>query len=92
MEPYGPGNRKPIFRTKRVEVCEATLLKGEHIKAVFTEGTQQRKIPAIGFRMAELFDLLQSGKPCDILYTIESNTWKEKTTIQLNLKDIRMSE
>ena len=91
-EPYGPGNRKPIFRTKRVEVCEATLLKGEHIKAVFTEGTQQRKIPAIGFRMAELFDLLQSGKPCDILYTIESNTWKEKTTIQLNLKDIRMSE
>jgi len=92
MEPYGPGNMKPIFRTKNVEVGEATLLKGEHIKAVFMEGTQKRKIPAIGFRMAELFDIVQSGKKCDILYTVESNTWKEKTTIQLNLKDIRLSE
>ncbi|NDF61162.1 MAG: single-stranded-DNA-specific exonuclease RecJ, partial [Crocinitomicaceae bacterium] len=92
MEPYGPGNMKPIFRTKNVEVGEAILLKGEHIKAVFMEGTQQRKIPAIGFRMAELFDIVQSGKKCDILYTVESNTWKEKTTIQLNLKDIRVSE
>jgi single-stranded-DNA-specific exonuclease len=89
MEPYGPGNMKPIFLTRNVSVCDASLLKGEHIKALFTEGKQNRKIPAIGFRMQDLYPIVKSGKLVDILYTIETNTWKNKTTLQLVIKDIK---
>lgn len=91
MEPFGPGNRKPVFLTKNVSVCSVSLLKGEHIKAELMEGLQRRKINAIGFRMEEFYSLMLSGKQVDIVYTIESNTWNNKSTVQLNLKDIRES-
>jgi len=92
MEPYGPGNMKPIFLTKNITVCDASLLKGEHIKALFTEGRGNRKIPAIGFRMQELYPIVKSGRLIDLLYTIETNTWKNKTTLQLVIKDIKYAD
>ncbi len=46
-------------------------------------------LEAIGFNLADKVDFLASGIPADIIYTLESNTWNGKTTLQLNMKDIR---
>ena len=92
MEPFGPGNMKPLFMTKNCIVCDATLLKGEHLKLLLKEGNRELMLPAIGFRMPELYDLAHSGCAIDIVYTLDANTWNNKTTVQLMLKDIRKSE
>lgn len=92
MEPFGPGNMKPLFMTKNCIVCDATLLKGEHLKLLLKEGNRELILPAIGFRMPELYDLARSGCTIDIVYTLDANTWNNKTTVQLMLKNIRKSE
>jgi single-stranded-DNA-specific exonuclease len=49
-------------------------------------------MPAIAFGMHEYNDYIKSGKPFDVCYTIEENTYNNKTSIQLLIKDIRISE
>ena len=90
MEPFGPQQMKPVFLSKQVSILDASLLKGEHLKMK----VQQGKIifDAVGFRMAELYPLVLKGKPIDIVYTIELNTWKDKTSLQLIIKDLKVSK
>jgi single-stranded-DNA-specific exonuclease len=92
MEPFGPGNMKPLFVTKNCVVCDATLLKGEHLKLLLKEGKREFILSAIGFRMPELYDLARSGGAIDIVYTLDANTWNKKTTLQLMIKDIKKSD
>jgi single-stranded-DNA-specific exonuclease len=42
--------------------------------------------------MAELYPLVLKGKPIDLVYTIELNTWKDKTSLQLIIKDLKVSK
>lgn len=90
MEPFGPQQMKPVFLSKKVTILDASLLKGEHLKMK----VQQGKIifDAVGFRMAELYSLVLKGKPIDLVYTIETNTWKDKTSLQLIIKDLKISK
>ena len=90
MEPFGPHQMKPVFLSKQVSILDASLLKGEHLKMK----VQQGKIifDAVGFRMAELYSLVLKGKPIDLVYTIELNTWKDKTSLQLIIKDLKVSK
>ncbi|NDF60037.1 MAG: single-stranded-DNA-specific exonuclease RecJ, partial [Crocinitomicaceae bacterium] len=73
-----------------VTILDASLLKGEHLKMK----VQQGKIifDAVGFRMADLYSLVLKGKPIDLVYTIETNTWKDKTSLQLIIKDLKLSK
>lgn len=89
LEPHGPGNMKPVFTSCNVFVRDARLLKDAHLKLVLTQPGSDISIDAIGFNMAEKYDLVQSGTPLDILYTLETNSWRDIETLQLNLKDIR---
>jgi hypothetical protein len=83
---------KPLFVTKNCVVCDATLLKGEHLKLLLKEGKREFILSAIGFRMPELYDLARSGGAIDIVYTLDANTWNKKTTLQLMIKDIKKSD
>ena len=46
-------------------------------------------IEGIGFNMSDKYDIVASGLPFDLVYTIEVNRWKDRESIQLNIKDIR---
>tara|TARA_R110000737_G_scaffold61221_2_gene88292 strand:- start:4598 stop:6325 length:1728 start_codon:yes stop_codon:yes gene_type:complete len=89
LEPHGPGNMKPVFLTKNVFSIAAKVLKEKHLKLTLTQPNCNFSIEAIGFNLADKLDLIASGLPADIIYTLESNTWHGKTTLQLNVKDIR---
>ena len=89
LEPHGPGNMKPVFMSKNVFTTDVRLLKDAHLKLSITQPNTDVVIEAIGFNMAEKMDLVAAGLPFDIIFTLESNKWREKETIQLNIKDIR---
>ena len=91
FEPTGPENMKPIFTSKNVFVSNARILKEEHLKVVIGQPNTHVTVDAIGFSMVDKMDLIHSGEPLDILYTIETNSWRDLETLQLNLKDIRRS-
>lgn len=89
MEPHGPGNMKPVFHSTNVYTTDVKLLKEKHLKLVVTQPDTDVKIEAIGFNLADKIDEVASGLAFEMIYTIETNNWRGKETIQLNIKDIR---
>jgi single-stranded-DNA-specific exonuclease len=88
--PFGPENMAPVFLSKNVYVSgNAGLAGNNHIKmAVMQEESQL--FDCIAFNQAEYLDHIKKDVPFDICYTIEENVWRERRTIQLNVKGIRM--
>ena len=89
FEPHGPGNMSPVFISSNVYTTEMRVLKEKHLKLNVTQPKSDVVLPAIGFNLFEKADLVSSGIPFDLTYTIDVNKWNGKETIQLNIKDIR---
>jgi hypothetical protein len=70
-------------------VKDVRILKEAHLKCVFGQPNSKVTIDGIGFNLIDKYDLCSNGLPVDILYTLETNSWRDLETIQLNIKDIR---
>jgi single-stranded-DNA-specific exonuclease len=94
FEPFGPQQMKPVFLCRNVYLDPTTsrIVGDNHLKTSLYQPGMNLSIEAIGFDLGHLWKQVGSGEPADVLYTLESNTWNERTTLQLNLKDIRPSE
>ncbi|MEM7370868.1 MAG: single-stranded-DNA-specific exonuclease RecJ [Bacteroidota bacterium] len=88
MEPFGPGNRKPVFMSKGVRITSHRILKQDHVK--FWANQDGFQVECIGFNLAQKWQQL-SGDLYDIAYQPTLNTWNNRTTINLRLKDIQLS-
>jgi len=89
MEPFGPGNMKPVFVTRNLKATKIKLLKELHLKmSVFNE-EDGVIIDAIGFNMPENYELLKNNPSFDMAYTIEENSFRGRTSIQLMIKDLK---
>ena len=89
FEPHGPENMKPVFISKNVYSTDVRLLKECHLKLTMTQPEYDVAIEGIGFNMPEKKDIVASGLPFDVVYTLEVNKWRDRETIQMNIKDIR---
>ena len=93
LEPFGPGNSKPVFVTKNLEgINDVKLLGQERETLKFKIYNDHLELDVIGFRMLEHYEKLLSGKKIDIVYTIDKNHWNDRVSTQLVLKDIIYSE
>jgi single-stranded-DNA-specific exonuclease len=54
-----------------------------------TLNNSNKDLVSIGFGMGEDFDKITENKPFDICYSIDENTWKGQTSLQLRLKGIK---
>jgi len=94
MNPFGPDNQKPVFCSFDVRDSGSSKLVGkelEHIKLDLVDDSTGGIVSAIAFGMHQYHDYIKSKKPFDICYTIEENVYNNKTSIQLLIKDIRIS-
>lgn len=91
LGPYGPGNMRPKFISRGVEIVGNPRIigKGGHIR--FSARQDDRTYPAIGFNLAHFYENLILGKKVDLAYVVETNEWQGKTSIQLNIRDIKIS-
>lgn len=87
--PFGPENMCPVFMSRNVSVYgNVSLVGSNHIKmSVHQSGSPL--FDCIAFNQGECIEELRKGKPFDICYTIEENVWRDKRSIQLNIKGIR---
>jgi single-stranded-DNA-specific exonuclease len=90
--PFGPENMSPVFISRNVYVSGYAGLVGEnHLKmTVMQEGSTG--FECIAFNQGIYLPEIKEGKPFDICYHIEENIWREKRSIQLNVKGIRFGE
>lgn len=92
--PFGPGNMRPVFLTKNVKDRGGSRIVGEnHLKLDLLHRDTAGN--GIAFGMAHFAEhVLSKGKPpmpFDICYNIEENEWNGNKTLQLNIRDIKIS-
>ncbi|MGL4585368.1 MAG: single-stranded-DNA-specific exonuclease RecJ [Flavobacterium sp.] len=96
FEPFGAGNPNPSFLTSKVfDTGYAKLAgaNGEHLKMSFKQrGALGFKFSAIAFNLGSHYDNVKEKELFDIIYSIEENNWRNKTTIQLQIKDMQLSK
>lgn len=95
--PFGPGNMSPFFKTNNVIDTGYAKLVGknghDHLKfSVVHPDRTGVPMPAIAFNQGRHFDDMKSGKPFNICYHIDENTWQGRTTLQLRVKDIKFDD
>ena len=91
--PFGPGNMKPVFVTKKVIDYGTSRLVGkdqEHLKLELVDNSSENVMNGIAFRMHTFNDHLKALNPLDICYTIEENNFNGNTNIQLMIRDIQI--
>jgi single-stranded-DNA-specific exonuclease len=90
--PFGPENMSPVFISKNVYVSgNAGLVGGKHIKmTVIQQGSPG--FECIAFNHEEYLPQIKKNVPFDICYSIEENIWRERRTIQLNIKGMKFGD
>ncbi len=99
FEPFGPGNMKPTFVSGYVFDSGASKTVGKpdednrprHLKVELMENNSSCIKQGIGFSMEEKLSLLKAKEPVDVCYSIEENHFNGKTTLQMQLRDIKVS-
>ncbi len=94
FEPFGPDNAKPIFVSRNLRVVgNATVVGNGHLKMrVAQNGSAE--FDAIGFNMHDYLPKIREATPgtLSLAYMIEENTWQNKTTLQMRIRDIDFEE
>ncbi len=90
MEPFGPENMRPVFVARNVTNSGySKLLKDQHVK--FEVKQNGVAMSGIGFNMPEKADLVFSGQPFDIVFTIDENEFNGNTRLQMMVMDCKPS-
>ncbi len=89
LEPTGYGNPRAKFASRGVKVKSSRRVgkDGSHLKLKVTDG--KITFDAIAFQQGDWDDKMPAE--IDVLYTFEENEFRDKKTLQLNIKDIKGS-
>lgn len=98
--PHGPDNLRPLYcgRDLRVVGQPATVgADNSHLKLRLASSKDGgRAFSAIGFGLGDRHDValasIRRGRPLEAAFSVEENTWRGRTSLQLRLKDIRLGE
>ena len=89
LEPFGPGNPRPLFVSRRLINHRDTRAVGkerEHLRLDVTD--RMNAITGIAFGRADMAEYIQNGHAVDICYELNENTFNHYTTIQMMVQDI----
>ena len=90
LEPFGPGNPRPLFVSRQLINHRDTRAVGkerEHLRLDVTD--RINAITGIAFGRADMADYIQNGNAVDICYELNENTFNHYTTIQMMVQDIQ---
>ena len=90
LEPFGPGNPRPLFVSRRLINHRDTRAVGkerEHLRLDVTD--RMNAITGIAFNRADMAEYIQNGNAVDICYELNENTFNHYTTIQMMVQDIQ---
>lgn len=97
MAPFGPGNTEPVFRINNVYADEVTVLKDKHLRFKIVQDGQVTTPVCLGFGMADrakdpdltTVNMLRGKMRFDIVAEMRENFFRDKSSLQLYVKDIK---
>jgi single-stranded-DNA-specific exonuclease len=97
MAPFGPGNPEPIFCINQVYAENVRILKDKHLRFNVVQDGQETKPVCIAFGMADkniypdeiIYKMLNRKMRFDLAFEIRENTFRNNSSLQLYVKDIK---
>jgi single-stranded-DNA-specific exonuclease len=92
FEPFGEGNRRPVFVSRGLEVASIALMGStqNHVRAIL-RSPGGRMQPFIGFKFGPRIEEFQLGSKIDVAYDVGINEWNGRKDIQCKLVDVKSS-
>ena len=92
LEPFGPGNERPLFLCRHLinNRNSRAVSDGRHLHLDLTDCVVA--MDGIAFGQGDKATHLQNGKAIDICFYLEQNTYRGRTTLQMNAQDIKLNE
>lgn len=91
LEPFGVGNPTPVFMLRTMTLNEITPISGgKHTRLTVSDGRVSYQ--AMCFSLAASSLGVYVGDRVDLLFTLDINEWAGRRSVQLIVKDIRLSE
>ncbi|HEV2859634.1 MAG TPA: single-stranded-DNA-specific exonuclease RecJ [Pyrinomonadaceae bacterium] len=90
LEPFGAGWPRPVFLTRDLRVVgEPRVMKGRHLK--FSVAAPDGRVhDALRWNAAEDQTATpRTGQRIELAYTVEANTWQDRTRLQLVVEDMK---
>lgn len=88
LQPFGNGNPQPVFISRDVRLSRPPLhMKNHHLRFMLRQGYHEQDAVFFGGGERVLPD-----PPWDIAFTIDRNTFRGRTTLQLIIQDVRAAE
>jgi single-stranded-DNA-specific exonuclease len=88
LQPFGNGNPQPVFISRGVGLSRSPQhMKNHHLRLMLRQGYHEQDAVFFGGGEYVLPD-----PPWDIAFTIDRNTFRGRTTLQLNIQDVRAAE
>ena len=90
LAPFGMANPEPTFLTKDLTVFDIRIVgkEGKHLKLRFKIKDSGVLINGIAFGVGEK-NKLKIGDKVDVVYTLSNNSWGNRQSIELKIKDIK---
>jgi single-stranded-DNA-specific exonuclease len=92
LEPFGPGNERPLFLCRHLINNRNTraVSDGRHLHLDLTDCVVA--MDGIAFGQGDKAIHLQNGKSVDVCFYLEENTYRGRSTLQMNAQDIKLVE
>ncbi len=92
LEPFGPGNERPLFLCRHLinNRNSRAVSDGRHLHLDLTDRIVA--MDGIAFGEGEKAEHLQNGRSIDICFYLEENTYRGRSTLQMNAQDIKLNE
>jgi single-stranded-DNA-specific exonuclease len=85
LQPFGNGNPQPIFISRNVDLSRSPLhMKNHHLRLTLRQGYHEQDAVYFGGGEVPLPD-----PPWDVAFTIDRNTFRGRTSLQLVIQDVR---
>jgi single-stranded-DNA-specific exonuclease len=85
LQPFGNGNPQPVFIARQVGLSRPPLhMKNNHLRFMLRQGYHEQDAVFFGGGEHPL-----PNPPWDIAFTIDRNTFRGRTTLQLIIQDVR---
>lgn len=93
FEPFGVGNPQPVFGWQKLTLTKVETFGSDkqHLRLKLSVPTQSQPVTALAWGQAGLADKLAAGEEIDLAAALEWNEWQGRQSLQLMVKDLRLS-
>lgn len=93
FEPFGAGNPQPVFGWQKLALTKVETFGSDkqHLRLKLAVPTQSQPVTALAWGKADLAEELKAGNQIDVAAALEWNEWQGRQSLQLMVKDLRLS-